>query len=68
MRYANFQPTKFLGSFQKLLATFFQFLDIWWSTLDIMDEFKPLISTAIFRFGEIKQSLFFFAFKKKSTF
>ena len=35
------------------LATFFQILDTWWSTLDIMNDFKLISRTVIFRFGEI---------------
>ena len=31
MRYVSFQPAKFFSSFQKLLATSIQILNIWWS-------------------------------------
>ena len=51
--YSVFQPVKFASTLQKLLATFFQILDIWWSSLVIMDDFKPISRTALFRFGEI---------------
>ena len=35
---------------------------------NIINYFRPTLKNAIFRFGEIKQSLIFFCFKKKSTF
>ena len=42
---------------------FFQFLDIWWSTLDIMNDFKPIFKMGFSPFSEIKQSLFFIFFQ-----
>ena len=56
--YSVFQPFKFASTLQKLLATFFQILDIWRSSLDIMDDFKLISRMAIFRFGEINKSWF----------
>jgi hypothetical protein len=41
------------------LKHFFQFFDIWWSTFDITDDFKPISKMFFSCFGEIKQSLFF---------
>ena len=41
------------------LKHFFQFFDIWWSTFDITDDFKPISKMVFSCFGEIKQSLFF---------
>ena len=65
--YSVFQPVKFASTLQKLLATFFQILDIWWSSLDIMDDFKLISRTAIFRFGEINKS-WFWVYSKKCFF
>ena len=62
--YSVFQNVKFTSSLQKLLATFFQILDIWWSRLVIMDDFKPISRTAFFHFGEINKSLFWVLSKK----
>ena len=45
----QFYTDKFANTLQKLLATFFQILAIWWSGLDIMDDFK-VISVGIFFF------------------
>ena len=42
IRYATFQPAKFVSSFQKLLVTSIQILDIWWSSLDIMGDLSWL--------------------------
>ena len=44
------------NTLQKLLVTFFQILDIWWSSLDIVDDFKFISRTAFFHFGEIKEN------------
>ena len=63
--YSVFQPVKFASTLQKLLATFFQILDIWWSSLVIMDDFKPISRTAIFRFGEINTIMILSFVKKK---
>ena len=60
-----FQPVKFTSTLQKLLATFFQILDIWWSSLDIRDDFKLISRTAIFRFCEINNIMIFSFVKKK---
>ena len=38
------------------LEPFFQFFDIVWSTLDIMDDFKPISKKVYLFFGEIKRS------------
>ncbi len=65
--YSVFQPVKFASTLQKLLATFFQILDIWWSSLVIMDDFKPISRTAIFRFGEIN-TIMILSFVKKIFF
>ena len=62
--YSVFQKVKLLNSLQKLLATFFKILDIWWSRLVIMDDFKPISRTAFFHFGEINKSLFWVLSKK----
>ena len=62
-----FQPVKFTSTLQKLLATFFQTFDIWWSSLDIMDDFKLISRTVIFRLGEIN-NIMIFSFVKKNFF
>jgi hypothetical protein len=41
------------------LEPFFQFFDIGWSTLDIMNDFKPISKKHYLHFGEINQSLLF---------
>ena len=64
IRYSVFQPVKFASTLQKLLATFFQILDIWWSSLDIMDGFKLISRTVFLFFGEINKSLFWVLSKK----
>ena len=48
-------------------ATSIQILDTWWSSLDIMNDFKLISRMAFFRFGEINKSLFWVLsiFKKK---
>ena len=50
-----------------MLATFFQIFDIWWSSLDIMDDFKLISRTVIFRLGEIN-NIMIFSFVKKIFF
>ena len=67
--YSNsvFQPVKFTSTLQKLLATFFQIFDIWWSSLDIMDDFKLISRTVIFHLGEIN-NIMIFSFVKKNFF
>ena len=67
IRYSVFQPVKFTNTLQKLLATFFQIFYIWWSSLDIMGDFKHISSTVIFRLGEIN-NIMFFSFVKKNFF
>ena len=62
--YSVFQPVKFASTLQKLLATFFQILDIWWSSLDIMDGFKLISRTVFLFFGEINKSWFWVLSKK----
>ena len=59
-----FQPVKFTSTLQKLLATFFQIFDIWWSSLDIMDDLKLISRTVIFRLGEINNIMIFSYVKK----
>ena len=49
------------------LAIRFQLFDIWWSNLDISNDFKAISRIIFFRFGEIKQSLFW-VFSKKCIF
>jgi hypothetical protein len=41
------------------LEPFFQFFYIGWSTLDIMNDFKPISKKIYLHFGEINQSLLF---------
>ena len=43
-------------SFQSGLTLFFQFLDIWWWALDIIDDLESFFSMVVFPFGEIRQS------------
>ena len=45
-------------------ALCFQLFDIWWSTLDILNDFKAISRIGFFRFGEIKTSLFWVLSKK----
>ena len=49
IRFSVFQPVKFASTSQKLLATFLQILDIWWSSLDIMDDFKLIFRTVFWQ-------------------
>ena len=39
-------------------ANLIQILDIWWSSLDIMDDFRVIFRMAFFCFSEINKSLF----------
>ena len=64
IRYSVFQPAKFASTLQKLLATFFQIFDIWWSILDIMDDFKLISRMVIFHLGEIN-NIMILGFVKK---
>ena len=41
--------------------------DIWWSSLDIMDDFKLISRTVIFHLGEIN-NIMIFSFVKKNFF
>ena len=41
-----------------------QILDIWWATLDIMDDFKLISRMMYFRFGEIKKHIILSFVKK----
>jgi hypothetical protein len=43
----------------KFVSIFQMWFDIWWSTFDITDDFKPISKMFFSCFGEIKQSLFF---------
>ena len=45
-------------------AIHFQLFDIWWSSLDIIIDFKGIFGIVIFHFGEINKSLFW-VFSKK---
>ena len=47
-----------LSSLTKTAGYFFQFLDIWWSSLDVMDDFNVISRMVIFHFGEINKSWF----------
>ena len=42
----------------------FQLFDIWWSSLDVINDFKAISKIAFFRFGEINRSLFWVFTKK----
>ena len=65
IKYSVFQPIKFVSSFQKLCLTIhFQFFDIWWSSLDIINDFKAISRMVFFRFGEINKSWFWVLSKK----
>jgi hypothetical protein len=50
------------------LEPFFKFFDIGWSTLDIMNDFKPISKKKYLHFGEINQSLLFVFVKKHYLF
>jgi hypothetical protein len=55
----TFGPQNLLVFSKCGLRPFFQFFDIGWSTLDILNDFKPISNKKYLRFGEINQSLFF---------
>ena len=42
----------------------FQLFDIWWSSLDKINDFKAISRTVFFHFGEINKSLFWVLSKK----
>jgi len=57
MSYSLFYSENFhFSNFQHPASKIF---DIWWSTFDITDDFKPISKMFFSCFGEIKQSLFF---------
>ena len=45
-------------------ALFFQHFDIWWWSLNILNDFKAISKTGFFRFGEINKSWFWVLSKK----
>ena len=55
IRYSVFQPVNSLIVSKTGLAIRIQLFDIWWSSLDINNDFKAISRTAFFRFGEICQ-------------
>ena len=52
-------PQKVAYRWQLGAFTYFQIFDIWWSSLDIMDDFKLISRTAIFHLGEINNIMIF---------
>ena len=68
IRYSVFQPVKFVTSLSSCAALCFQLFDIWWSSLDKMNDFKAISRMAFFRFGEINRSLFWVFSKKNFQF
>ena len=54
--YSVFQPVKFTSSFEFVCGTLFSTFDIWWSSLDISNDFKAISRIVFFRFGEINKS------------
>ena len=62
IRYSVFQLVKFFSSFEFICRTMFSNFDIWWSSLDIINDFLAIFRIAFFHFSEIceiKQSLFY---------
>ena len=58
IKWRNLSQTGKIGS-GKITKTFFQIFDIWWSSLDITDDFKLISRTVIFRLSEINNIMFF---------
>ena len=46
-------PQNLLVVSKSIMEPFFQFFDIGWSTLDIMDDFKPISKKNLFAFRQI---------------
>ena len=67
IRYSVFQPVKFVTSLSSCAPLPFQLFDIWWSSLDKINDFKAISRIGFFRFGEINKSLFW-VFSKKNIF
>ena len=65
IRYSVFQPVKFVTSLSSCAALPFQLFDIWWSSLDKINDFKAISRMVFFRFGEINKSWFWVLSKKK---